>query len=145
MQKWRPSEVFIMFFCKISQNSCLLILVTSISLNIPTVQKILFFDVFTIFCDFLNTKKGDPQGEGGWGWCHTVCGAPQYGAPLTSMATFLGARPTMIRGARKWGCATDYPHIRGRPLGPVMVGPALFVAHSFSVRHRQVGVRGAYF
>jgi hypothetical protein len=64
MQKWRPFEFFITVFCKISQNLCLLIFNTTISLNISTVQRILFFEFFIIFCDFLNTEKGDPQGGG---------------------------------------------------------------------------------
>jgi hypothetical protein len=62
MQKWRPFEFFITAFCKISQNVCLLIFNTTISLNISTVHRILFFEIFIIFCDFLNTEKGDPLG-----------------------------------------------------------------------------------
>ena len=58
MQKWRPSEVFIMFFCKKSRNSCLLIFVRSMSLNTTTVERILFFDFFTIFCEpFLKLER----------------------------------------------------------------------------------------
>ena len=55
-------EVFMTFFCKISRNLCLLIFNIAISRNISTVQMILFFDVSIIFCDFFNTKKGDPPG-----------------------------------------------------------------------------------
>ena len=62
MQKWRPFEVFVMFFCKISQNLYLLIFNTNISHNIHTVQRILFFEVSIIFCNIFNTKKGDPGG-----------------------------------------------------------------------------------
>ena len=47
-----------MFFCKKSRNSCLLIFVRSMSLNTTTVERILFFDFFTIFCEpFLKLER----------------------------------------------------------------------------------------
>ena len=51
-------------FCTIGPNLCLLIFNIAISHDISTVQRILFFDVSIIFCDFFNTKKSDPRGEG---------------------------------------------------------------------------------
>ena len=47
------------------------------------------------------TKKCAPQTT-------YIRGARKKGAPLTSMASFPGVEPTIIRGAQNWTCATDY-------------------------------------
>ena len=71
MQKPRPFEDFMTIFCKIHQHSYFLIFPTSISLNISSVERILFFEVLIIFNDFLNTRKGDPCATECWHPCAT--------------------------------------------------------------------------
>ena len=53
MQKPRPFEDFMTFFCKIHRNSCFSIFPINIPQNITTSQRILKFEVFIIFFSFL--------------------------------------------------------------------------------------------
>ena len=111
-----------------------------------------------------------------WRLARHICGAPQKrapqtthirgarkkGAPLTSMASFPGVGPTIIRGAQNWTCATDYTTyswrtpvqcatescvrpgglpgggtrlVRGAPFRGAPLTNWWLVAHIFGVRH----------
>ena len=105
MQKPQPFEDFTTIFCKIHQKTCLIIFPTSISLDISTVQRIYFFDVFIFFCDFLNTKKAIHGGlwtenqisvAHGLSCATKICISVAHGGPCTTEIWFSTVQPPSL-------------------------------------------------